>query len=63
MTKQGRLLRDFEGLLRKTFGRRDVSVSRDGDEFNCAGDCAPLAEFAPYASTYSFTLDCIAPLD
>jgi hypothetical protein len=28
-----------------------VSVARDGDDFNCAGDCAPLADFAPYRYT------------
>jgi hypothetical protein len=47
LTAQGRLLLNFEALLRATFDGRSVYVS-DGANFSCAGSCAPASKFAPY---------------
>jgi hypothetical protein len=52
LTAQGRLLWNFEALLRQQFGGRSVSVSRP-ENFSCAGLCAPLSRYRPYRFTFS----------
>lgn len=48
LTNQGRLLLNLEGLLRRTFGSRQVWTTHEGD-FVCAGSsCGPLAKYSPY---------------
>lgn len=57
LTSQGRLLRNFEALLQKTFGRRQpICVSGDRKvrtslDFT-AGECAPLAKYLLYWYTF-----------
>jgi hypothetical protein len=55
LTVQGRLLWNFEGLLRKTFPGRAVSARyRRGSFWNfaCSGSCSPLARWSPYRFTF-----------
>jgi len=47
LTAQGRLLSNFEALLRTAFGTRAVFASR-GENFSCAGACAPLSTYSRY---------------
>lgn len=47
LTAQGRLISNFEALLRTTFGMRAVFVSK-GENFSCAGTCAPLSTYSRY---------------
>jgi hypothetical protein len=48
LTGQGRLVRDLEGLLHKTFGNKSVWTT-NGNDFACAGSsCVPLAKYSPY---------------
>lgn len=54
LSAQGRLLWQFEGLLRETFGSRPLCarITSASDNFS-AGVCSPLALYSPY--WYSFT--------
>jgi hypothetical protein len=52
LTAHGRLLMNFEALLRRTFHNRGVSVSRP-ENFSCAGDCAPLSQYRLYRFTFA----------
>jgi hypothetical protein len=52
LTAEGRLLWNFEALLRQKFGGRSVSVSPP-ENFSCAGLCAPLSKYRPYKFTFS----------
>ena len=51
LTRHGRLLWNFEALLRQKFVGGRVSVSRP-ENFSCAGDCAPLSRYRPYKFTF-----------
>ena len=51
LTAPGRLLWNFEALLRQRFPGGRVSVSRP-ENFSCAGDCAPLSRYRPYKFTF-----------
>ena len=51
LTRQGRLLWNFEALLRQSFGDRTVSASPP-ENFSCAGICAPLSKYRPYRYTF-----------
>ena len=44
LTRHGRLLWNFEALLRQVFKNGTVSVSRP-ENFSCAGDCPPLSQY------------------
>jgi hypothetical protein len=52
LTSHGRLLMNFEALLRRTFHNRGVSVSRP-ENFSCAGDCGPLSKYRLYRFTFA----------
>jgi hypothetical protein len=52
LSKQGRLLWNFEALLVRTFGHRPVSVS-DRENFSCSGVCAPLSTYTPYRRVFA----------
>lgn len=52
LTAHGQQLWNFEALLAETFRRRPVAVS-DGNDFSCAGRCAPLSRFRPYRFTFA----------
>lgn len=56
VTQQGRLLWNFEALLRDTFDRRVVSASSGLNgalNFSCAGLCGPNARYLHYKFTFS----------
>jgi len=55
LTTHGRLLWEFEALLRDTFNSRVVSAStglNDSLNFTCAGSCAPSAKYLHYRFTF-----------
>ena len=52
LTAQGALISKFEGLLRRTFGNRQVWVVK-GDDFACAGACGPLSKYQPYSYVFA----------
>lgn len=52
LTQGGRVLWNFEALLRRAFGQRRVWVSR-GENFSCAGLCAPASTYSPYRFTFA----------
>jgi hypothetical protein len=52
LTSHGRLLWNFEALLRQVFKNGSVSVSRP-ENFSCAGDCPPLSQYRPYRFTFA----------
>lgn len=56
LTSQGRLLWNFEALLRETFNRPVVSAStglNDSLNFSCAGWCGPNAKYLHYKFTFA----------
>jgi hypothetical protein len=56
LTERGRLLWNFEALLRETFGAAGVSVSHGPNralDFSCRGDCAPLSKYFSYRFTFA----------
>jgi hypothetical protein len=56
LTRQGRLLWNFEGLLRKTFHAQIVSASSglfESLNFSCAGWCGPNAAYLHYEFTFA----------
>jgi hypothetical protein len=52
LTAYGRLLMNFEALLRRTFHNQVVSVSRP-ENFSCAGYCGPLSKYRLYRFTFA----------
>jgi hypothetical protein len=56
ITSSGRLLWDFEALLRRSFGNRQPWVDGTSSgylNFDCSGDCSPLSTYFPYSYTFS----------
>jgi len=54
VTLHGRLLWEFETLLRASFGDRPVYVTSNMD-FSCSGTCIPAAKYSPYRYTFRIT--------
>lgn len=52
-TRPGRTLWQFEALLHDTFGNRRVCASGRWRQNFTAGDCTPLATFAPYQYVFA----------
>jgi hypothetical protein len=52
LTTRGRVLWEFEALLKVTYGRRQPAMSCVSScaalSFSCAGDCSPMATYSPY---------------